>query len=320
MPMTITPTMLEEALALLAHPHHLPMGGGVDLTESLAEGVEHADEIVALGAIADLQRIETAAAGGLRIGGGVHLSALTGDASVLERYPLLADACRSSGPPEVLARATLAGNLSQRPRCPYFRQRVPCFKHGGDSCPAREGENRLLAILEGGPCFIVQRSDVASALVALEATIELASAAGRRTVAAGEFFVLPRHRLDRETMRGDDEMIVAVHLPAASAGGVQHFAKLADGGWGFALASVAAVRRTDGEVRLVLGGVAPRPYRVYNSIEEETTTGRLDEETIEGLAERALLDAEPLSGNEYKVELAAGLLRDAIRALSQAEP
>jgi CO/xanthine dehydrogenase FAD-binding subunit len=97
---------------------------------------------------------------------------------------------------------------------------------------------------------------------------------------------------------------------------VQRFAAARNEDTGLVQVSLAAVRRADGEVRLVLGSVSPRPYRVYNSIEEETTTGGLDEETIEGLAERALLDAQPLSQNGFKVELAAALLRDAIRALA----
>jgi CO/xanthine dehydrogenase FAD-binding subunit len=82
--------------------------------------------------------------------------------------------------------------------------------------------------------------------------------------------------------------------------------------------SLAAIRRPDDEVRLVLGGVAPRPYRVYGSVEQEVLTPNIDEETIAGLADRALLDAEPLSQNEYKLELAAELLRDGIRTLSTA--
>ena len=85
--------------------------------------------------------------------------------------------------------------------------------------------------------------------------------------------------------------------------------------WDFALVSIGAVKRTDGEVRLVLGGVAPRPWRVSSSVEEDVASGGLDDETIEILAERALYDASPLSGNAYKVELAAGLLREAIREL-----
>jgi len=85
--------------------------------------------------------------------------------------------------------------------------------------------------------------------------------------------------------------------------------------WDFALASIAAVRRVDGGVRLVMGGVAPRPWRVAESVEEDVASGGLDEDSIGALAERALYDAEPLSKNGYKVQLAASLLRDAMRAL-----
>jgi xanthine dehydrogenase YagS FAD-binding subunit len=319
MALTRSPASPGDALLQLALPGHAPMGGGVDLLESMAQGLVAVDVIVALGDVTDLAAIDARSNGDLRIGGAATLTAVIADPLVCARYPLLASACEAGGPADVLSRATIAGNLGQRPRCRYFRQRAPCFKHGGDSCPARTGDNRQLAILDGGPCFIVQRSDVASALVTLDAIIEVASSSGRREVAAADFFVGPTVRLDREIALGDDEMIVAVRLPAGSAGGLQRFTKIRDDGWGFALASLAAVRRLDGEVRLVLGGVSPRPYRVYNSIEEETTSGGLDEETIEGLAERALLDADPLSDNAYKVDLAAGLLRDAIRALA-AEP
>ena len=113
------------------------------------------------------------------------------------------------------------------------------------------------------------------------------------------------------------ELIVAIRLPAVAKGGLQRYTKLMQRDtWDFALVSLAAVRRADGDVRLVLGGVGPRPYRVYTSVEEEAMSGGLDEETIIGLAERALLDAEPLSKNGYKVELAASLLRDAIREIA----
>lgn len=316
MPTILSPSTLDEALAMMAMPHRVAMGAGIDLLESIEQGIVRLEAAVSLGGVAELSRVQRLDDASLRIGGTTTLETIAADADVRARYPLLASACEAAGPAELRTRATLAGNLCQRPRCTYFRRNVPCFKHGGDSCPAREGENRLLAILEGGPCFVVQRSDVATALVALDASIELASVRGTRVIDAADFFVRPADRLDRETVLADDEILVSVRLPSASAGGVQRFAKIADDGWGFALASVAATRRTDGEARLVVGGVSPRPYRVYNSIEEEAISGGLDEDTIEGLAERALLDAEPLSGNAYKVSLAAQLLRDAIRELA----
>jgi xanthine dehydrogenase YagS FAD-binding subunit len=179
------------------------------------------------------------------------------------------------------------------------------------------GENQYLAILDGGPCYIVHPSDPAVVLTALEAVLEIASTAGQREVPISEFYVLPAERLDHETVLRPGEFVSAVLLPAASAGGVQHYHKLMQrGAWDFALVSIAACRRRDGDVRLVLGGVAPRPWRVNSSVEEDVSSGGLDEETIATLADRALYDAAPLSKNDYKVSLAAALLRQAMAELS----
>jgi xanthine dehydrogenase YagS FAD-binding subunit len=155
------------------------------------------------------------------------------------------------------------------------------------------------------------------ALLALDAEIEIVSAAGATVLPAYAFHVLPRERIDHETVLRPGEFVAAVLLPAGASGGRQLYRKLMQrGAWDFALASVAAVRRADGTVRLALGGVAPRPWRVPESVEEDVASGGLDDDSIAALAERALYDAQPLSKNGYKVELAASLLRDAIREVS----
>jgi xanthine dehydrogenase YagS FAD-binding subunit len=294
----------------------MAIGGGTDLLVTIEERLAEPTMVVDVRMLAESLGV-AADDGGLRIGAAMRLADVAAHPTVRERFPALALACEQVGTPAIREMATLGGNLCQRPRCWYFRRRIPCLKNGGTDCPAREGENQYLAILEGGPCFIVHPSDPAVALVALDATIEVAGARGRREVAAADFFVLPRERMDHETVLADDELVVGVRLPAAAAGGAQRYTKLMQrAAWDFALVSLCAVRRTDGDVRLVLGGVSPRPYRIYTSVEEEAASGGLDEETIAGLAERALLDAAPLSRNEYKVALAASLLRDAIRDLA----
>jgi len=213
--------------------------------------------------------------------------------------------------------ATIGGNLCQRPRCWYFRRAIPCLKNGGPSCPAIEGENQYLAILDGGPCHAVHPSDPAVALTALDAQVEIASSGGKRTVPISEFYVLPSERVDQETVLGAGEFVSAIIIPGTSAGGIQHYHKLMQrDAWDFALASIAACKRQDGDVRLVLGGVAPRPWRVNTSVEEDVSSGGLDEEAIATLADRALYDAKPMSKNGYKVNLAASLLRQAIGELS----
>lgn len=308
---------VEDALAHVAESGHVPIGGGTDLLVTIAERLTVPVAVVDVRALAEMLGIARLADGGVRIGASVRLADIASHDLVRAHFPVLAQACEQVGTPAIREMATLGGNLCQRPRCWYFRRNIPCLKNGGSGCPAREGENQYLAILEGDPCFIVHPSDPAVALVALDATIEIASASGRREVLASEFFVLPRQRLDRENVLENGELVLGIRLPGAAAGGLQRYIKLMQrDAWDFALASIAAVRRVDGEVRLVLGGVAPRPYRIYTSVEEEATSGGLDEETIAGLAERALLDAAPLSKNGYKVTMAATLLRDAIRELA----
>jgi xanthine dehydrogenase YagS FAD-binding subunit len=211
---------------------------------------------------------------------------------------------------------TIAGNLCQRPRCWYLRSRASCFKSGGNGCPAAAGENQYHAILGGGPCYIVHPSDAAVALLALEATVEIRGGGGVRHVPVGEFFVLPAQRLDLETVIGPGEYVSAIEVPASSAGGVQRYEKVMQrAAWDFALVSLAAVRRDDGAVRLVFGGVAPIPWRVSESVEEDVASGGLSEDDITTLAERALYDAKPLAKNGYKVSIAAAVLRRGIRAL-----
>jgi xanthine dehydrogenase YagS FAD-binding subunit len=180
------------------------------------------------------------------------------------------------------------------------------------------GENQYLAILDAGPCYAVHPSDPAVALMALDARLELASPGVRREVSMIEFYILPSERADRETVLAPDEFVSAVLLPADSRGGTQRYHKLMQReAWDFALVSAAGCKRADGDVRIVLGGVAPRPWRVNSSIEEDVASGGLDEDTISTLADRALYDAAPLSGNGYKVDLAASLLREIIRELAQ---
>jgi len=268
-------------------------------------------------AIPDSEGIRSLDDGTVRIGAATRLTDIARHALVRDRFASLAAACDVVGTPALRNMGTLGGNLCQRPRCWYFRRGVPCLKNDGPSCPAVHGENQYHAILDGGPCYIVHPSDPAVALTALEAVIEISSVEGSRNVPVSEFYVLPSVRLDSETVLTRGEFVSAVLLPNEAAGGVQRYHKLMQREvWDFALVSVAGCRRTNGDVRIVLGGVAPRPWRVNSSVEEDVSSGGLDDEAIATLADRALLDAEPLSNNRYKVELAASLLRQIMAELA----
>lgn len=309
---------LPDAVQRLAAPSTMPVSGGTDLLTLLKENLAHPDALVDLRYIAGASEI-SATDGGVRIGAAVRVNTLATNVMIRERFPALASACAAVGTTALRHMGTIGGNLCQRPRCWYFRRNIPCLKNGGDTCPAATGENQYLAILGGGPCYIVHPSDPAVALTALEATVEIAGPAGTRTVPIEVFYVLPAERLDSETVLGPGEFVSGVTIPAKSTGGWQRYDKLMQrGAWDFALVSLAAVKRQDGEVRLVLGGVAPTPWRITSSVEEDVASGNLDESDVATLAERALYDARPLAGNAYKVELAKTLLRRAIGSMGGA--
>ena len=308
-----------ELVPRLLEPDTAVLGGGTDLLVQIEESLIAPATLVDLRGVAGWDAIEWHAGGDTRIGATTRLARLEYDARIRTHFPVLAEACASVGTPAIRHMGTVGGNLCQRPRCWYYRRGVPCLKNGGEDCPAASGENQYHAILEGGPCWIVQPSDLAVALVALDATIEVVGPSGVRSVPAGDFWVLPSVRIDRETVLARGEVVRAVVLPArCRAGGSarQRYYKLMQrGAWDFALVSLAAVRRADGGVRLALGGVAPRPWRVPASIEEDAAAGPLDADAIETLAERALYDARPLARNGYKVALASALLRRGIADL-----
>jgi xanthine dehydrogenase YagS FAD-binding subunit len=310
-------TSVDDAARQLEQQGAVSLGGWTDLLVTIAEELVQPDVVVDLRTIGDGDLIEANADGSVRIGASARIADIATHATIRERFSALAQACELVGTPALRNMGTIGGNLCQRPRCWYFRRATPCLKNGGPSCPAVHGENQYLAILDGGPCHIVHPSDPAVALAALDALVEIASVEGRRVVPISEFYILPRQRLDQETVLGPGEFVSAVVLSGTSAGGVQYYHKLMQrGAWDFALVSIAACKRTDGEVRLVLGGVAPRPWRVNSSVEEDVSSGGLDEDAIATLAERALYDAAPMSRNGYKVQLAASLLRQAMGALA----
>jgi xanthine dehydrogenase YagS FAD-binding subunit len=313
------PETSDAALAALAADHAVALGGGTDLLLTMREQLTRAEHLVDLRRLPGARDIGARDDGSVRLGGAVRIADLASHPVIRERFAALAQAARAVGTPALRNMGTIAGNLCQRPRCWYLRGGVACLKNGASGCPAERGESQYHAILDAGPCYAVNPSDPAVALVALEATVEILSAAGsRRSVPIADFHQNAASNPHGETVLAHGEMIDAIELPARFAGGTQRYSKLMQrGAWDFALVSLAAVRRADGEVRLVLGGVGPRPYRVNPSVEEDVASGALDDESVDALAERALYDAKPLAKSRYKVRLAATLLKDAMRELSR---
>jgi xanthine dehydrogenase YagS FAD-binding subunit len=311
------PPSLPAALDALAAPDAMAIGGGTDLLVLAEEGLVAPATVVDLRAIPGITDIERRGDGSVRIGAGARIAEIAAHPDLLAHLPLLARAAGAVGTPALREMGTLGGNLAQRIRCWYFRRGVTCFKHGGDSCAAVDGENVYHAILPSGTCHAPHPSDPAVALEVLDAHVEVAAPGGAtRRLALASLYEGAAVNARSEVTLAPGELITAVEIPAAASGGVQHWEKVMQrGAWDFALVSCAAARRSDGTVRIALGGVAAGPWRAPLSIEEDIASGGLDEESLDALAERAMYDAEPLAQNGYKVPMARAVLRRAFRAL-----
>jgi xanthine dehydrogenase YagS FAD-binding subunit len=241
-------------------------------------------------------------------------------------FRVIAEAAATVASPQIRSQATLAGNLCQRPRCLYYRRpEAICLKKGGDECFAYGGHNKYSAILGGGPSYIVHPSDLAPALVALDAVLEIRDAKGSHEVALADFYYLPSEGdVTRENVLRPDEVVVSVRTaldtPAEWRSTYVKFQER--DGFDFALSAVAlSLRIRGGEVvdaRIVLGGVAPMPWRCREA--EQLLLGSANAKDIakrgEAAAEAALIGAEPLDQNAYKIPLTKGLLQRALRHLT----
>ena len=313
-----TASSASEAAAVLGSPSTRVLGGGTDLLVAMECGLDAAQALVDITRAPELSEVVESPDGGLRVGAATRLEAIAVNALVRARFPALALAAEAVATPAIRAMGTLGGNLCQRPRCWYLRQRVPCHKNGGSGCPAATGENQYHAILGAGSCHAAHPSDLAVALLALGAAVIVRSVSGQRTLTVDQLFANAGSDPRSEVALTAGELIEGVELLPGAAGGTQRFTKLMQrGAWDFALVSIAAVKRTDGTVRMALGGVAPQPWLVNPSVGEDVASGVLDEDSADALTARALHDAKPLEMNGYKVQQAATLLKRAMLELSR---
>jgi xanthine dehydrogenase YagS FAD-binding subunit len=295
------------------------VGGGSDLLGMVKERIVTPDVLIHLRAIKGLDQV-TASSGAVNIGGQITLDALSRHAAILRDYAVLAEAAGSVATPQIRNAGTLAGNVCQRPWCWYFRNGFPCFKAGGNTCFSFNGENQFHAIFGGGPSFIVHPSDTAPALVALDAKFRVVGPKGERTVPAGDFFVLPKQNAARENSLGDDEILALIELPAPRPGMRSTYHKVLDReAWTHAVVSAAIVLDMDKDIcrsaRVVLGGVAPIPWRVPDA--ERLLTGqRSTPELAAKAAETAVAGAKPLAKNAYKVPLTREIVQRTVASLA----
>jgi xanthine dehydrogenase YagS FAD-binding subunit len=325
---------VDEALEVLAgieRPDDCrPMAGGVDLLDRMKEGLISPARLVNLKRIPGLDQVREDASG-LHIGALVPLYRLSAEPAISERTEMacLRQALTETASPQIRHMATIGGNLLQRPRCWYFRNKLAhCLRKGGARCFAFRGENERHAILGGGPCYIVHPSDPAVALLALDASVLIAGIGGVRTVSLADFYLLPRQDAQREVDLASNEILTEIVIPTPPARSRGLYLKVPErGARDFALVSVAVQLTFAGEAgqdacptrgRLVLGGVAPVPWRAAEA--EQALVGQaLSDAVIEQASLAATAGARPLSQNAFKIELARGTVRQALRALRAAD-
>ena len=295
------------------------LAGGTTLIDLMKLNVETPTRLLDINRL-PLDKIETAADGGLKIGATVRNSDLANHATVKRDYAVLSQAILAGASAQLRNMATTAGNLLQRTRCPYYRDAaMPCNKREpGTGCPAITGSNRTLAILGTSEhCIATNPSDMCVAMAALEATIHVEGSKGSRAIPIADFHLLPGNTPHRETVLEPGDLITHVTLPPPVTGSRQLYLKLRDrASYEFALASAAVVITLAGpnvtRARVALGGVGTKPWRSAEA--EAALVGQAaNEANFRKAAEAAMRSAKPQSHNGFKIELARRCLAHALK-------
>ncbi len=319
----VNPATAQEALAALrAGGTVRPLAGGQDLLARMKDYIEDADTLVNV-----KQALDATAAplgGGLKIGAAMTIDALSTHPQVRRMYPALAEAAAAVGSPQIRHQGTVGGNLNQRPRCWYFRQEeFVCFKKGGNRCFSVDGENQAHAIFGNeGPSKIVHPSSLAVPCVAYGARFVVAGPNGEREIPAAEYFTLPTmQNVKKENVLGDGELLTHVVLPAPGRIRSGHyevrFKESRDWPMAFATVVVTMAGPAVESARVVLGAVAPTPWR--SEAAERALVGKpLNAATAAAVAEAAVAGARPLSQNAYKIQITkTAVTRAVLRAAGQ---
>ncbi|TQJ92025.1 xanthine dehydrogenase family protein subunit M [Streptomyces sp. SLBN-31] len=320
----VRPSSVEEATAAFASlPGARYLGGGTNLVDLMKLGVEQPAALVDVGRL-PLDAVEDLPDGSLRVGALVRNSDLAAHPAVRDRYPALSLALLGGASGQLRNAATTGGNLLQRTRCPYFQDVTkPCNKREpGSGCGARDGVHRDHAVLgHSEACIATHPSDMAVALAALDARVELYGPEGTRDVPAADFHRLPGDRPERDTEIRPGELITGVLLPGSTAGLPSLYRKARDrASYAFALASVAAVLEVaDGVVAragIAFGALAHRPWRA-GAAEEALVGAAPTAAAFERAVDLELSAARPLRDNAYKVPLARSLALDVLTRLAE---
>ena len=297
------------------------IAGGTDMVQLLQEYVRRPERLVSLAGLLD-NRIE-AGSQGLRIGAAATMAEVVAHPAVAAQFPIISEALLNSASPQVRNQATIGGNLLQRTRCPYFRDvgYAACNKRApGSGCSAIGGENRWHAVLgTSDHCIAANASDLAVALIALDASVEVRGADAQRTVPLADFHRLPGDTPHIETVLEPGEVIAAITVSASPAARRSHYLKVRDrASFEFAVVSAAVALEMGGgrirEARVALGGVGTKPWRVP-PVEAALAGGSLDRAALRRAAALAAEGAQGRGHNDFKIEL---MQRAIVRALETA--
>jgi xanthine dehydrogenase YagS FAD-binding subunit len=311
-----------EAVQLGAMTQTKYLGGGTNLVDLLRETIEQPSAVIDVTGLS--ATIAQTAAGGLLIGAAARNTAVAEHRTIRTRYPLITRSILAGASAQIRNMATVGGNILQRTRCTYFYDvdGSRCNKRvEGQGCDAINGFNRNHAILGASPtCVATHPSDLCVALAALDATVHLQGPAGARAIALTDLHRLPGDDPRTETVLQAGELITAIELPAPLQGTRSSYRKVRDrASYAFALVSVAAALAVeDGKVtdiRLALGGVAPKPWRARKA-EKILLGAPATDAAFRNAAEAELADAAPLHDNGFKVELAIRTMTAVLTSLA----
>ncbi len=318
--------------AAVAAAHEIPatslLAGGTTLIDLMKLNVMSPQRLVDITGLAattpSLSDVRSSSDGGIVIGALAHMSAVAEHPLVASQYPVVAEALVKGASAQLRNMATIGGNLLQRTRCVYFRDvsAPECNKREpGSGCAARLGVHRTSAVLgTSAACIATHPSDLAVALVALNAVVHLTGSGGERRIAADAFFLLPGDHPERETAIAPGEVITAVEAPPLPAGTRSHYLKVRDReSYEFALASAAVAVHLEngviGEAHIALGGVATKPWRAPEA--ERMLVGSAPSRPLFAEASAAAVSgADPLPHNAFKAPLARRTLERALATVT----
>lgn len=307
----------DAAQALAAHGSGaMLIAGGADALSLLKSDLIAPSLLIDLKPVSALHGITIASDGTVRLGALTTLADIERDTELAERLPILRQAVRDAATPQLRNVATVGGNLLQRTRCWYYRGPYQCWQKGGETCFAREGQNKYHAIFDQGPCVSAHPSDLAPALLALDASVVIQSQSGEHIVLLADFLRPPTDERRREAIIEQDGVVTAVTIPPQPADAHGVYLKMMDRhAWAYALVSAAAqLAVTDGVIahaRVALGSVANVPLRLVK-VEAALVGSPMTPTLAQAAADLAVEGATPLAHNRYKIQLARELTRRAL--------